>query len=350
MSEAAPNKRGRRGSGQGGNRDGPSKRQEHDSTMNLPIHNHVSVNQQILEALQAQNNLLQTQNTLLQSIDRRLGRIERQDQGNSRMQGRGRAQLPIQSVQEGTWKFAESPETVRQRELYQKEVKTLSNWSDNRSLESYGSFGKVDSEGLVLLNESYPLRGYFSMSSNFHQCQDISPPPWSGNNTVRRLLPHLLFNNKGELNLKSGVYLLTIKFSSCKKNDPSNEAGIIIGEMEFNNRGYAMAQGADWERLLNNQRQTQLPYANGARGVATWIRRKICEPWEDDDVLKFTIDTNENTVVFQRGNTPKRVFWNVLAFTNNRVYPEFLHVHAYCGGRAGQKPNPPDTMKLTIIN
>jgi len=99
MSEAAPNKRGRRGSGQ-----------EHDaSSMNQQVGNDASVNQQILEVLQMQNNSLQTQNTLLQSIDAKLGREERQHQGNNRMHRGGQARLPNESIQEGSWKFVESP-------------------------------------------------------------------------------------------------------------------------------------------------------------------------------------------------------------------------------------------------
>jgi len=204
-----------------------------------------------------------------------------------------------------------------------------------------------------LLNEPYPCE------QNFSQVQDLTAPPWSDRYKTRPLLSHVVFNKEAELKLKTGVYLLSIKYcKGSEKKYATSEAGIIIGEMDFNNSGYAMAEGVDWDRLLNNQRQTQLPYANGARGMPQWLRRKICEPWEDGDILKFRIDTNENTIVFQRGNTPKRVFWNVLAFTNNRTFPEFLHVYAYCGGvpvysSSGGVPGPQsnlsEDMRLTIL-
>ena len=116
--------------------------------------------------------------------------------------------------------------------------------------------------------------------------------------------------------------------------------------MEFHSSGYAIAEGVDWDRLLNNQRQTQLPYSRGLRGVATWQSRKISEPWEGGEELKFKIDTNENTIVFQKGNTPAKTLWNVLAFTNNPKYPEYLRAFAYCGRRKGTGEV---DVKLTII-
>ncbi|KAL7541644.1 hypothetical protein ACHAXR_011089 [Thalassiosira sp. AJA248-18] len=118
--------------------------------------------------------------------------------------------------------------------------------------------------------------------------------------------------------------------------------------MEFNSKGYALAEGADWDRLLNNQRQTQLPYSHNARGQRMWMKRKICEPWLDGDEIKIRVDTNENTVVFKKGSTPAKTFWNALAFTNNPKYPESLRVFAYCGGESAQTNETID-VKLTIV-
>ncbi|KAL3906783.1 MAG: hypothetical protein SGARI_003844 [Bacillariaceae sp.] len=155
-----------------------------------------------------------------------------------------------------------------------------------------------------------------------------------------------------EIGLQSGIYALSIRYNKNDEYDTS-EAGIIIGEIEFNNKGFVMAEGADWDRLLNNQKQTQLPYSHGARGLPTWKERRISEPWVDGDELKFRLDTNENTIVFQKGNTPKKTFWNVLAFTNNRRYPEFLRAYAYAGNGkfVGGKPEngKPEDVKFTIL-
>lgn len=101
-----------------------------------------------------------------------------------------------------------------------------------------------------------------------------------------------------------------------------------IGEAEFNSQGIVCAQGADWDHLLDGKRQSRLPYNRGARGERIiWMWRKISEPWEDGAVpLKFLIDTtDENTIVFQNGNNPEKIFWNLLAFSNQE-YPDF----AFC--------------------
>ena len=219
-----------------------------------------SVNEQIL--------------TVLRSIDARLGRIERQGQqlGGSRqpqLRLRDASSSTTSSTILGSWKF-----------------KTNSKYS----------FVKVDEEGLVLIgyhfnnnNGSHPARHLNQSLTSF----DGMAPKWVNDSNwgTRNVLAQLVFNDKAELNHKSGIYTLTIKYNKSSGNS-NQDAAIIIGEMEFHSSGLAIAEGADWDRLLNNQRQTQLPYSRGARGVATWQSRKISEPWEDGDELKFKIDTN----------------------------------------------------------
>ncbi|OEU08080.1 hypothetical protein FRACYDRAFT_250301 [Fragilariopsis cylindrus CCMP1102] len=145
---------------------------------------------------------------------------------------------------------------------------------------------------------------------------------WKSNGFSRLLIPQIRFNDKENIMHKSGIYSLTITYNnsnndtSCSaKRGSKQEAGIIIGEISFDSSGY-----------------TQLPYAHGARGQQIWLSRKISEPWNDGVELKFRIDTNANTIVFQKGNTPEKVFWNILSFTKSRTYPEFLKVFAYCFG------------------
>jgi hypothetical protein len=294
----------------GGHRDGSNKRQHHGREED---EDDMPVNQQILEALK-------TQNGLLKSIDARLGRFERQERGSNLRQQR----VPQEKAVSGSWKFLENPRA-----------------GDYGASRSSGSFGRTDGEGLMLTGDSFgtyihPSAIYDCPYSGYSHENDI--PNWSsgGSSGGRHLLPQLLFNDKAKLPQRSGVYSLSIMYSNSR-NQPSGEpiqqeAGIVVGEMEFSNGGFVMAKGADWDRLLNGQRQTQLPYAHGARGVPCWRRRKISEPWEDGEELKFRVDTNENTIVFKKGDTPEKIFWNVLAFTNNQDYPDFLCVYAYCGG------------------
>ena len=214
------------------------------------------------------------------------------------------------------------------------------------------AFGKIDKEGLVLTGESYlcvqdtyhPARKQSGYGQPVENVALWANESWSDS---RNLLTQLVFNGKAELMHKSGIYSLVIKYNGSP-GIHNQDAAIIVGEMEFHSKGYVMAEGADWDRLLNNQRQTQLPYSHGARGVSTWMSRKISEPWEDGTELRFKIDTNENTIVFQKGNAPAKTFWNALAFTNNPKYPEFLRAFAYCGAWEEAYVNNPIDVKLTI--
>ena len=294
------------------------------------------------------------------TIDTKLGRIEgqlqqarrphqRESQRNARQRrsvGPSFLHQPSDTFVQGSWTFVESPDTIRRRERHQKE-------DDETKLRGYsctyyydGSFGKAgNSDGVGLKGEHYPT-SFLQSNGLFYYRLGLGPysssflhqvPGWSNRHSeCRLLLSQLTFNGKAEIQHKSGIYKLNIKYSVVDGggNDDSSEAGIIVGEVEFNNRGYVVAEGADWDRLLTGQRQNQLPYSLGARGTLVWTHQKISEPWKDGDILKFTIDTNENTIVFQKGNTPKKVFWNVLYFTNNTKYPEYLRLFAYCGGQS----------------
>jgi len=317
-----------------------------------------SVNEQIL--------------AVLRSIDARLGRIERQGQLGSRQPQSNRLRDASSStipIVPGSWKFKYSSSL-------ESSLKSIHDQRHGNSRRARApppvptsAFGKVSEEGLVLIGEEYVgpsssaglfTRGFIHPAGGRGQSwtdglysgisdSDMTPR-WvndlsESNFGTRNLLARLVFNDKKELDHKSGIYTLTIKYNvSLGNND--QDAAIIIGEMEFHSEGHAIAEGADWDRLLNNQRQTQLPYSRGARGVATWQSRKISEQWVDGDELKFKIDTNENTIVFRKGNKPAKTFWNVLAFTNNPKYPEYLHAFAYCGGPKGTKEI---DVKLTII-
>lgn len=155
---------------------------------------------------------------------------------------------------------------------------------------------------------------------------------------VRKRLTRIIFKdekfdkqetNGGEVALRSGVYELKIRY--VESGDLNVQSGLIIGEIEFDNLGYVLAEGVDWDRLLAGGKQYVLPYGNKARGKVLWHRRRICEAWRDGDVLTFRIDTDFGTVSFQRGDSKPLALINVLAFSNNRKYPDYLRLFAYCG-------------------
>ena len=56
-----------------------------------------------------------------------------------------------------------------------------------------------------------------------------------------------------------------------------------------------------------DQKRTQLPYQRVARGGELRSYRKILKSWEDGDELRFRIDTDEDTVVFEKYNKSKYV-------------------------------------------
>ena len=195
------------------------------------------------------------------------------------------------------------------------------------------------------LSETHPS-GHYGNFDNFVDTGSMIPP-WTGN--TRHLPTQIVFNEKAELMHKSDIYSLALNYNMSSSVAQNQDAAIIIGEIEFHSKGYVLAEGADWDRLLNGQKQTQLPYSRGARGVSTWSPRKISEPWENGVELKFKIDTNENTIVFQKGDSPAKTFWNILAFTNNPKYPEYLRAFAYCGAPWVRNNEQSIDVKLTII-
>lgn len=293
-----------------------------------------SENVRILEMLKAQN-------SLLQSIDARLECMvwQRQDYTARLLSQKNQGSDVVNA---GQWKFL-----VENQSWLSTLVEPISSTyhyrvpSTKEAPKEPPSYGRTNNEGLVLAGDTFPKNhppSYSSSTVNL-SLPDEYMPNWTGiiissnskNDKIRSSLPQLVFSDKARLVRDSGVYELSISYNSSGQNQTLNDAGIVIGEIEFNNQGYVMAEGADWDRLLVGQRQTQLPYAHGARGEPKWLRRKISEPWQDGDELKFRIDTNENTIVFEKSNSSRKVFWNVLAFTNNRKYPDFLRVMAFCG-------------------
>ena len=306
-----------------------------------------STNKAILEALKNQNKLLETHTSLLRSIDSRLDGIGRQGQfqrgpspgpRNSRQPARASNH---RNLVEGSWKFQESQEARRYR------LKT------HRSDEKQTSFGKVESEGAVLNGDIYPTKTtrHDGIYGIFDDHKLYSLPGWVRHPSAKSILVELVHNNQTELRRKSGIYCLVVRYNTGGAT-ANGEAGFLIGEIEFNSNGWAWAEGADWDTLLDGKRQSKLPYSHGARGLPTWMHRKISEPWMDGDVLKFRIDTNENTIVIQRGDWPAIVLWNVLAFTNNRDYPDFLRVYAFCGraDSSNEEAAPPEFPKLSILS
>ena len=210
-------------------------------------------------------NVLEQQKKLLESIDSRLQNMEKHGKGLVAPKANRANKRPVKFV-EGTWAFT------------------------NPSTGHLKKYGETSAGGITLHGKLFPYGEFPTMRSVW----DVE----------KASMNMLTFNGVSKTMLKSDTYNLKVRYN---KGKATKEGTVIsIGEIEFKSDGTAGAEGADWDRLLSNQRQTQLPYAHGARGKPKWLEGKVSEPWEDGDALSFIIDTNENTITFQRNNLPKK--------------------------------------------
>ena len=280
------------------------------STKSDQSRNNENVNLEILKALERQNKILK-------KIEGILGRIERQGKGALPSKG-GRDKKPPLIFVDGSWSFR----------------------------QGNGRYGSVSEDGTIFygdnVHEQYP-----NGTSSFRRRTIRPDHNWAVERVDNASISELCFNGNSKLAGNSGTYSLRLRYNEGRASPGERCASVILGEIEFRSDGVADAEGTDWDRLLSNQRQSQLPYAHGARGEPTWLSRKLCEPWEDGDELNFIIDTKDNTVVFQKNGLPKKVLQNVLAFTNNRVYPEFLRVYAYSLANS-MESNPPEKIETLV--
>jgi len=232
----------------------------------------------------------------------------------------------------GPWAFVETNVALRRRGRVEN--------SDVLDMED-SLFGKSNSTADVLSGDSFG-KSWDRMRNPVDQYGKLKPPKWSSldkKKSIRTYLPKLAIGGETQIKLNTGVYYLTVKYSNDQIAE-DNEAAIIIGEIAFDNRGFVLAAGADWNKLFGGQKQLEAPSASGnkAGGKLKWHSSKVSEAWKDGDTLKFKIDTTTNTLGYTiQGVDDKDVrtgwmFANVLAFTNNKMYPQFLNVFAYAGG------------------
>jgi len=232
----------------------------------------------------------------------------------------------------GPWAFVETSVALRRRGRV--ENSDLLNMEDSL-------FGKSNATADVLSGDSFG-KSWDRMRNPVDQYGKLKPPKWSSldkKKSMRTYLPKLAIGGETQIKLNTGVYYLTVKYSNDQIAE-DNEAAIIIGEIAFDNRGFVLAAGADWNKLFGGQKQLEAPSSSGGGKQAKlkWHSSKVSEAWKDGDTLKFKIDTTTNTLGYTiQGVDDAEVrtgwmFANVLAFTNNKMYPNFLNVFAYVGG------------------
>merc|ERR1712238_337158 len=88
-----------------------------------------------------------------------------------------------------------------------------------------------------------------------------------------------------------------------------------------------------------------------------WYSHKVSDPWKDGDTLTFKLDLPKNTIGYTiRGASDNKVrsgwmFTNVLAYTNNRVSPNYLQLFAYVGGKQSlQNASQYENVKFSTVN
>lgn len=215
-------------------------------------------------------------------------------------------------------------------------------------------FGKADD--FILTGDSFGAQ-WERMRNRVDEYGKLQAPKWSvldKKTNVRSYLPKLTIDGKSNIPLNTGTYYLSVVYenSSADSDDDSKEveAAIIIGEIAFDCRGFVLAPGADWNKLFGGQKQLEAPTASGKEGKLKWHSSKVSDQWKDGDTLKFKVDTNSMTLGFTiqgKDESEVRTGWmfkNVLAFTNNKTFPNFLHMFAYCGSKSDSA----DGVKLTL--
>lgn len=268
------------------------------------------------------------------------------------------------TVVQGPWAFVEPAMAVKRRGRVEKSNGAPLSSDDILSKED-ALFGHSDDTSVILSGDSFG-KYWDRMRNKVDQYGKLKAPKWSVMDkkaSVRSYLPKLTVEGQPTIGLNTGTYYLTVKYenkyASGDDEDETKEveAAIIIGEICFDCRGFVLAPGADWNKLFGGQKQLEVPNAAGKAGKLKWHSSKVSDQWKDGDTLKFKIDTNSMTLGFTiQGKDDKEVrtgwmFKNVLAFTNNKTYPDFLHIFAYCGGsgRNDASPTAFEDVKFTLV-
>jgi len=244
------------------------------------------------------------------------------------------------STSTGPWTFVETEFALKRRTRIESKGRSE---DPALSLED-ALFGKAE-DGNVLQGDSFG-KYWERMRNRVDQYGKLKAPKWSildKKSSVRSYLPKVCINGESQVKLNTGTYYLTVKYENNFITDSEDaakeiEAAIIIGEIAFDNRGFVLAPGADWNKLFGGQKQMEAPTTSGKAGKLKWHSSKVSEPWKSGDTIKFKIDTNTMTLGFTiQGENESEVrtgwmFKNVLAFTNNKTYADVLHIFAYIGG------------------
>merc|ERR1712238_582343 len=272
----------------------------------------------------------------------------------------------------GTWKFIESDAAIQRRTskkkeaLFGKVVNVIKSGANELQGDSFGYYwDQMRNDKVTFLGDTK------TKAPKWASIVDTDSVTKKKAN-VRSLLPLLALDGDTKINLKKsksssagstnngGVHYLTMKYENQQLKNKDIEAAIIVGEIVFDSTGFVLAQGADWKKLFAGKLQLKAQSTNNK--MTKWYSHKVSEPWQDGDTLTFKIDVPKNTIGYTiRGAIDNKVrsgwmFTNVLAYTNNRMNPDYLQIFAYCGGKQSlnnpskNKSSQYENVKFTIVN
>jgi len=267
-----------------------------------------------------------------------------------------------------TWKFIESDAAIQRRTskkkeaLFGKSVNVIKSGANELQGDSFGYYwDQMRNDKVTFLGDTK------AKAPKWASIVDTDSATKKKAN-VRSLLPLLALDGDTKINLKrstgstnnGGVHYLTMKYENQQLKNKDIEAAIIVGEIVFDSTGFVLAQGADWKKLFAGKLQLKAQSTNNK--MKKWYSHKVSEPWQDGDTLTFKIDVPKNTIGYTiRGASDNKVrsgwmFTNVLAYTNNRMNPDYLQIFAYCGGKQSlnnpskNKSSQYENVKFTIVN
>jgi len=240
---------------------------------------------------------------------------------------------PTEAITRGPWGFVESKDAIERRSLV---------------VMKDSLFGKVS--GNDLEGDCFGAK-WGKMRNRVDQYGKLKAPKWAtkGKGSVRSYIPMLSIDGKTKIDLRTGIYYLTVKYEATKSSEPV-EAGIIIGELSFDNNGSVLAPGAKLKQLLTGEKQKEPRVANNKQ---KWYSSVVSEPWQNGDIVRFKIDTNTNSITYTLSSgASKKIkagwrFENVLSFTSVPTYRKDIRVFAYCG-MCSSSTLP--SAKLTIVD
>jgi len=285
-------------------------------------------NTQILASLKTQNELLQKLVISGKTVAAKETELDSLSDAVPAMVGSEEEPL---STTMGPWSFTESDHAFRFR---QRVMKTNNpNMGSNHLIKPLSREELADGGdalfGNVCGDEQLTGDSFGKNWKNMKNMVNGKPaaPRWSKDckNSIRDLLPQIEIDGVKGIKRNTGIYYLTVQYNN-QEDMWGVEAGVIIGEIGFGNRGQALAKNCPLDQIERGE------YEGVIRG-ATWYSTQVStSAWEDGNKIRFKIDTDTDTLWYwDESSGKKKVFPG--AFRHTLEPDEDIQIFAYCGAK-----------------